>query len=571
MKTLPLIKSHLKGFLRNWKSVLLLLGVPLILVFLIVASFNTQGTAPVPFGIVEQEALDLFQYEDSYLSFLDMKPHPNLDSCLAAVYQYEEYGCIEVRMQNAKTVITVHYDNTKEPIIWEILQRIETSVEILQQQQSEVALNSLLSETASTQESVQYFEEGIISTGNKLDEYSLELIQLNRDVISAQQDLQENLDQMEQDLDEIQEEINQIDEDRQESYSESMQFVQDARQVETALPPGQARSNFSVFITQINNEINSYNLQTYASVQDSRRKVANYRRAHAQGEQYVDDLDDLSDQLEVTQRDIQNQKQQLATYQQELHGVSAQLSSLGNTNTDRLLKSVMLTSQAIFIPEFDVPEDIQDISIEEVNQAQSLMSLQTLYPTILFLVLLFLSLLIATFLCLQEINSAASSRIRLIPNMFGREFFSTYVSSLIIAFIPVFCVLIAGEYLFALDILSSIITISLITLLISSCFIFLGMSIAYVLRKESITLLLSTFLLVFFMFFSGFLYPIERMNPFFGAVANALPPKIGLSAFNQAVFYNQSLLQVSDQIWGLVIWLILLGCVAMCMKFIRRQ
>lgn len=577
MRTLPLIKAHLKGFLRNWKSVFLLLGVPLLLVTLIVASFSTQGLTGVPFGVVEQDTFNVFQYEDSYLSYLELTPYPDLETCLEQVHAYNEYGCLDVGVQESKTVITIHYDNTQEPIIWEVLQRIETTVDFLRQQQSEQAISSLLSETASTQDSFNYFQTGIQQTTATLNDYENQLLTMRSRIDTMREELALSIANTEADLRELEREVDTLDRQRQDTYSTSNTLIFQAREIEYSLPPGEEREELKALIDEFSNEVNAHNQDALRSINRAENAISNYRRANAQANNYVNELSDASEQLRQARVGVHTQKHDLYKYQNELSTLSEQLGTLGNTSTDALLRSIALSSTPTFIPDFELPghldtqEAITNITAQELNQAQSLISLQTLYPTILLLILLFLSLLTASFLCLQEINSAASSRIRLIPHMFSAEFSATYFSAIIISMIPVLCVLVAGEILFSLNILSSLATVLPTLLLLASSFIFFGMIVAYTLRKESITLLLSTLLLVFFMFFSGFLYPLERMNELFSVLANNLPPKTGLDAFNQAVFYGQPITQLTNELSLLLLWTAILAATALLIKYAKRQ
>jgi hypothetical protein len=179
-------------------------------------------------------------------------------------------------------------------------------------------------------------------------------------------------------------------------------------------------------------------------------------------------------------------------------------------------------------------------------------------------------LLISSFLSLAEINSTAHERIMLIRGIFWHEFFAIYLSSLIIISIPILCVLALGQYLFLIDILNNIGVVILLLFLLASIFILLGTALAYLIKKESITLLLCAFILVFLIFFSGFILPIERMSPISGAVASNMPGKITLSAFNEAVFYSQPLGALASAIHALLLWLAIMILITLTVKKVKN-
>lgn len=122
-----------------------------------------------------------------------------------------------------------------------------------------------------------------------------------------------------------------------------------------------------------------------------------------------------------------------------------------------------------------------------------------------------------------------------------------------------------------MGILSNIWLVLLIIFLVSSVFILFGMTLAYLLKSESTTLLISTFFLVFLMFFSGFLLPVERMTKTAAGVANTFPGKLGLDAFSKVVFYGQGYDVVHSEVMGMCGWFVFLVALAMLTKRVRNS
>ncbi|HLD83504.1 MAG TPA: ABC transporter permease, partial [archaeon] len=148
---------------------------------------------------------------------------------------------------------------------------------------------------------------------------------------------------------------------------------------------------------------------------------------------------------------------------------------------------------------------------------------------------------------------------------------SICVSSLIIMILPIFSILALGSALFGIAILPNFPAVFLIITLLSANFILLGMATAYMIKKESITLLVSTFMLVFFVFFSGVLVPIERMNAYFAFAAGNLPLNTALEAFNKAVFYGKDVFSLGSETALLLGWLAVSAAVALGAKRFRRS
>ena len=126
--------------------------------------------------------------------------------------------------------------------------------------------------------------------------------------------------------------------------------------------------------------------------------------------------------------------------------------------------------------------------------------------------------------------------------------------------------MLVGRYLFKIMILARLFEIFVILFLLSSIFIFLGICLAYLFKKESIILLVSSFLLVFLIFFSGFLLPIERMSKVSGFLAERFPGSLALSAFNKIAFHSQPFEATFDDIYLLLAWFFALVMILLIIK-----
>ena len=131
IKTIPLIQATLKGFIRNWKAIFLLVVFPLMLISIVFMSFSPDGLQKIPIGVIWNDVpVDFEEFQDTVSSFLIITKFYNLDDCISELKAYKQYTCIEVEQSNS-IVLNVHFDNTREPVIWEIIERIKTSVDLL--------------------------------------------------------------------------------------------------------------------------------------------------------------------------------------------------------------------------------------------------------------------------------------------------------------------------------------------------------------------------------------------------------------------------------------------------------
>src|SRR3989338_1435573 len=115
-KTIPLITASIKGFMRNWKSVLLLLVLPLVLISLVFYSFNPEGMQRLPVGITGDIPPEIRGAYEQVFPSLFITEFDTLDDCIIQIKHGQMYACMQVIKSDA-TVVNVHFDNTREPII----------------------------------------------------------------------------------------------------------------------------------------------------------------------------------------------------------------------------------------------------------------------------------------------------------------------------------------------------------------------------------------------------------------------------------------------------------------------
>jgi len=110
-KTLSLIIASLKSFMRDWKSVLLLMISPLLIIFLIFISFHPDGLQRIPVGVISEDSLRVSSDTTAGLNsknefiiprfmvevqqFLKITNYYKLHYCLDDLQRQKVYLCIE--------------------------------------------------------------------------------------------------------------------------------------------------------------------------------------------------------------------------------------------------------------------------------------------------------------------------------------------------------------------------------------------------------------------------------------------------------------------------------------------
>ncbi len=571
MKAIPLIVANLKSFMRNWRSIVLLLIFPLILIGTIFFSFNPEGITRVPVGLVDPlQHSETSQFESASASFLKITKYGSVDDCVSDMKSYSQYCCLEI-IGGDSFIIDVHYDNTREPIIWEIIERIKTSVDLLQAEKSKEKASEMLGEFGNIGDKIGSFETQVSSADDVIDEY----IDTTDDSISSLREAHEELDvtiqQMDEDINDIDSKKSNLEYRKNSLYYSvinKLNFIDSYLNVLT-VDPSEAYmvESLKQQSDDIRDELEDYNDEADESFEDVDERVSTYRIASQKGKNYLVEINEGVDNLHDTKNELYNYKFKLLNLRNDLSTMRTDISSVSQINPELIVTPIKFLTTPLYIPntkELTNGENFLSNLIKGIN----LIGLQTLFPKLLLLIVMFLSLLISTFICLSEINSPSNIRVSIIRGIGFHEFFSTYLSSLFIILPPILIVLGLGYSIFELSI--PFVWIFLAMFLLSSTFIMIGMSLSYLIVKESITMLVMTFLLMFLLFFSGYILPIERMSTLSRLIAEISPGKISLDIFNQMTFYHQSFSTVTILFSMLLVWFIFSTLISFVIKAIKN-
>ncbi len=582
MKTVPLITAILKSFIRNWKSIVLLTVIPLMIIVVFFGSFNTEGILGIPIGITGlSDRFNIKDYESSYFSYLKITEFQSKDACISELKAYKQYACLEVIYGDAVT-LNVYYDNTRNAIIWEVLERIKTSIDILQKLKSKEIASDFLTKFNSALSKLLTFKGSLRQTSSNLGGYINEIDNSILSLSNAKNDLANTINSMDQDIADAKSTKSDLQNDKDEFYSEASSSIRQSKQALMGMSnlTYWQYSSWNSAMSQLNlvdSLINSYNNQANAKFYDFDQRIWTYEESSRRGKGYMGDIDTYSGSLSNTKGDLVNYRTEIDAANDEIDRIYKDFEPLMGVSPDTLVNPIVMLNSPVYVPTHDMPKPRNntsntpnDATVREVIKGVNLIGLQTLFPTILFLIIIFLSLLISSFISLNEINSPSIKRVSLVRGIFFPHILAIFISSMLIMLLPLLAVLAMGDVLFKLPILEHLTLVLGTLLLVSSVFVLLGMFLAYLVRKESITLMINTFLLVLIIFYSGFLLPIEKMSGFAHLFANIFPGKLALDAFFKLVFYEQGIAAISNEIVMLLTWIGVLAIGVIVVAGLRR-
>lgn len=561
MKTLTLILTNLKRFVRNWQSVALLIGFPLLIVGTIFASFSPDSIN-VPVGAVDRtEDFNFTQFREASSEFADVKEYQGLENCTAEVREYKIYVCTVIDRIEGKDQfrMDVYYDNTREVIDRSVLGGIEEVANSMQVKYSRQRAAQALGEVRNLTQDIRSARNDVQETDQKLKN---EVEDLNQKIISLRStraSLKQQLEQMDENVNETDEDLEKLERTRQdfytsidlrlESLSSSLEEIDNETEREF-----EELNNAQQTLEETEEELDEYNSEMKNEINQVNQMISNYREFRSDSKRYLKQIDQTIKDLKETKRELSNYRDRLQNLDQKLANMEKKYSQASDMNAGEIANFVKVSREQLYNPD---------------DTDSSLLVLQTIFSTLLLLVSLFVSVLISKFVTLNEINSAASKRIEVTPGTFVSKYISVYVTSMIIISVPILCVIAFGQYFFKLHIFSSMAQASLVLFLFCSALVNMGIASAHLIRDESITLLIGSFLIVFLIFFSGFVLPLEMMSPGPKTIASLMPGNMALEAFDLTVLYQQPLEIAKTHILALSAWNIIFIAAALQIKRMR--
>lgn len=449
MKTIPLLMASLKGFIRNWKSILLLIVVPLVLISVIFLAFNPLGIQKTPIGVVcHGEQLNVNELRDYVSSFLDIREFSDLDSCLEDVRRYNQFVCMEI-LENESIILNVNFDNTRTPIIWEILARIEGSVDWLQKEKSRAMASELFDQIGSTTDKVDEFKTAINSTNSKIDEYILEIDLTIQKLQEAKNKLTNAMNEMDSEMRNVRSKKNNLQINSNNLYSRGRNYASNIEYYANNIPPADAYSEYALdYIDDRADELvdlfDDYSYEANMLLGEIDTKIDEYEDASLKGRQYMSEIDTYINILQSLKQDLITYKGKIGEAESEITNIQDKIATMEEMNPEVLINPIIVNNLPTYIPEVDsslierFAERFEDSSaLEKAVLGLNMINLQTIFPMLLFLITIFLCLLVSSFICLEDINSSAHTRVSIIRSSFIAQFLSIYLSSLIVIFVPI--------------------------------------------------------------------------------------------------------------------------------------
>lgn len=580
MKFFDLVIKNLKNILRSWTSIFLLFIGPLSILLLILLAFSSPGFRDIKVGYTADPTLDLNDMFGSLRYLGEFTQYTTLNSCKYDLARQKVHSCLDFRdMGNNNMHITHVFDNSREMVSILMIENCKNA--LLNKEETLVVsktesmfddfnqVSMFLHDSKSSIDGVTsdlYDEKGNLKDMRRRLEYSrmsfegeidhaedqVRLAKLKAD--DVEDEVFPELDHFEARLTNAIHELNEI-----KITVDKLDVPELSREVDQQIEDLEGdRSRIRKLRSDLREDLSDFD-ETIDEVDDSVDEMKNSLSLFS----------DVNHELVSAEGGMEDKIELLQNMRGDLQSNVGKVSKLTSTDTKDLVHPFTINLDPLYKGSKKV--QVLSVSDELKDKFWNLSSIQLLFPVIISMIIIFVSLIFANIVVLDELHSPAYFRNLILPISDFYAVLSIIFTTLMISLVQVLFVYVIGNSLFMLDIFANFGTIFSISFLLVLIFTLVGALIAYFIKTETTSLLVCTFVIIANFLLSGIIVPVERMGAMMSEFAKILPFTLGLSMLQQSIFYNVQLEELVIPVTLLMCYVVILMVAIYLVRVVRKQ
>lgn len=494
-----IIKKNFKLLIRSKSSALIVILGPLLVIFLVGIAFDNINKYSLSIGVYSDSYSDV---TESFIAKMREKEFrvqkiDSMDLCIEKIKQTKLHTCIifppDLTIESdAVNEITFYVDYSKLNLVWMILDTLSTKIE---ERSSELSLDlttALLQKVESTKEEVAGMQPKI----QEIQEQREAMInKINKDIIGVK------FKELKADMNEIREYILLKINITEDYVAESLKKLNSADNISNS-----SKSSISEKLNSINTIM--YNLK--GMFKDENGSVGNWVYL-------VELIDGVSSDLSAIQYSLVQENVDIIDIKNSLDRIEQNLESVVVTNATTIVNPVNM--------------QIKPVAPEKTY-------LGYMFPALVILIVMFISILLSTTLVMMEKHSPAYFRNFITPTRNITFIVSTYLTTVLLVVIQIGIIIGISSFFLKRQIIETLFPSLSILLLSTTFFTFVGMFIGYVFTSEETATLAAISLGSVFLFLSNVILPLESMPAYIGRIAQYNPFVLGEGLLRKAIIFK---------------------------------
>src|SRR3989344_2803170 len=558
MKIFNIFMKNLRVVTRNWTYFIVLFIFPFFLILTSSILLNSSNLANIKIGMVNE-------YPGFYLDTSGVGNtinYDSLDECMYYLTNYRVSVCIHVKNIDNKPNIDVYLDNTRrlielyvrqtilDRVFREQAKNIETTSDFIDSRMStySTSLDQTYNEVLEVEKELENeeillykYRENLTRMRTKFDQTYFQIKNMQPQIKNIKNDLDNRQNDVQTQINSIKNEINNIENNliKAKNYINGKIPANDYLYFSSLIDPSiQSLQNIE---NSLNNIQSSYNNQEIINL------LNNVDEMIYKLDEVRDTLDNVDQDLNDAIKRMSNAKNRVSSFKNKIKEMQTEIENFqsGNNNGGiglNFLKAFMATDNLVLVA----------------------------FPFVITVIITFSSLVLSNRFILNQVNKPSYQREIISPTKDVSFIVSDYLINLFFVSIQVFVLVLIGFVWFGIPIYK--LPAFLISILLaSSSFIFIGISIGYLIKSESLSTLFTIFLVMFLMIFSDMLVYSVLLPTFLKFLINLSPFVILNSILNDTIIVGKGMGKLVLPIFRLCILVISSFLIAYLSKKASRE
>ncbi|MCK4589117.1 MAG: ABC transporter permease [Nanoarchaeota archaeon] len=560
-----IISKNLKLLIRAKSSAIIVILAPLLIILLVGIAFDNANTYGLNIGVYSS---DFNQNVESFLNKLSQKEfniikYQEEEKCVNDIKLGSTHTCVVFPPNldfnsNQQQTITFYIDQSKINLVWMIMDTLSSGITERSKEISKDLTNIVLSKLEKTKTNLGENKPILINVKTE-----------NNNVLIKAQEIGSQITSLNFDVD---------------------SFGAATTQTSLLAIQGNLSSDIELAKSMIKSARSAVggSSASESEVEDIKEKLNNALEKLDEAKTNIEDnstknnqsLTNIATQIQNIQTKLNSTKNQISSAvsssQQKLNEMQGSLSQsvtdLGTIETmmDSLLtdiQSIKVTDAAAIAS--PVVTDIKPISAEKTY-------LNYLFPSLMILVVMFISILLGTTLVMMEKHSPALFRNFITPTRNITFIISTYLTNIFLILIQMVIILGIALYFFSGQILPSLPMVILILLIAATLFSFVGMGVGYLFRSEETSTLAAISFGSLCLFMSSTIIPLESMPTTIRQIAFYNPFVVAERLLRSVILFQPKIKFLANDIfillgYALVLFLFIWGSQSLASKHLFQK
>lgn len=570
MKLFNIVSKNLKLLLKSKGSSIIILLGPLLIIFLVGIAFGSTNAFSINIGVYSKSYSEL---TNSYIESLgdkqfNVKKYDTQEFCVDEIKKGKLQACIifpqDMTFEKEDNEIVFHVDYSKINIVWVILDTINKKLGSKSEEYSKELTQVLIDKLKETQTEINDKGNLLVTIKNE-----------NNEVITKIQASTGSLDSLSLNVDVNSFKVQELTDKNTALQSEMTGFENDTLAKVTS-----AESDLSNIKSELET-INTSELSDAISYTNSALVKVDYIK------------DELTDTLNFTDKFNTELASLITSLQANVDAIKSSAEKASNAKsslssdlsaTKQKINTILNNIIEIQKAFYKIDESIKAIKVTDVSKIVSPIStriepisseethLNYMFPSLIILVVMFVSILLSSTIVIMEKNSKAYFRNFISPTKDITFIAANFLTALVIMIFQVIIIVLIAWLFFKIQIISTLVTTSLVLLIAISFFILLGMLIGYIFSSEETATLAAVSVSAVFLLLSSVIFPIESMSGYVQKAAKFNPFVISELLLRQALLYKESVeVQLYDILFLLAYVLLIFGIIYIGHQIVKKH